>query len=221
MARAPVSAKPFPMTITREMLEPLAAPINKVGLVLLRDADEDDPSICLVQVKAKNPAEQELIDFGLPKGTRQYEDPQTRAWVDARNWATAHQHRDRLEPLSRTLMNEAEQEIGLPAKAFAAGKIHELGRRFFTSRKGFHATGAYEIQWYVMKADAAMAAGMNPTPPDAHAVRWAALSDIRAMEEEGKINPCYVSVIEEAVAGLRQGLPAAQFTEPSPVQPTR
>lgn len=197
------------------MIEPLIAPINKVGLVLLRDVAGDDPLVCLTQVKAKNPAEQQLVDFGLPKGTRQYLDPADNRWKDARDFTTAHRYREALEPLSVTLMNEAEQEAGVPKQVFAQAAIRDLGSRLFSSRKNAE---TYDIQWYVMEANAAMTAAMNPTPPDAHAVQWVHLSDVRAMEEAGKINPCYVDVIEEAALKLRSNqLRPALFQEPPPL----
>lgn len=193
------------------MLEPLQAPINKVGLVLLRDVQGDDPLVCLTQVKAKDPAEQHLVDFGLPKGTRQYLDAKENTWKDARDFILAHRHRDALELLSETLMKEAEQEIGVPKNIYAKANILNLGERLFESRKG----KTFDIQWYVMEANQPLLDSMNPTPPDAYAVKWVRMSELRAMEEAGEINACYVDVAEEAVDKLRQRqLRPAQFIEP-------
>lgn len=196
------------------MVEPLAAPINKVGLVLLRDAASDDPFVCLTQVKAKNPDEQHKVDFGLPKGTRQYLDPDDNQWKDARDFATAQRYRHALEPLSVTLMNEAEQEAGVPKQTYAQATVRDLGERLFTSRKSFRSEN---IQWYVMEASQPMLTAMNPNPPDAIEVKWLRLSEVRAMEEAGEINPCYVDVIAEAALKLRSNqLRPAQFQELRP-----
>lgn len=178
----------------------MTTPIHKVGLVLLRGLRGDNAQVCLTQVKAKNPAEQHKVDFGLPKGTRQYRDPTDGQWKDARDAATAQRFHDALEPLNITLMNEAEQEIGLPRQALATASIHDLGERRFRSRKS---PETYGIYWYVLEASMPLLAAMNPTPPDAYAVKWVRVADVPAMEKAGEINPCYAEVIEAAALMLR------------------
>jgi len=200
----------------KRVIELLAAPIHKVGIVLLRDVQSDDPLVCLTQVKAKNPAEQAQVKFGLPKGTRRYEDPETHQWRDARDFVTAARYRDRLEPLHSCLMNEASEEAGVDGKSFAQHAPRELGARFFTSET----SGAtFDIQWYGMELSESAVARMNPTPPDAHAVQWVRLSQMKAMSERGEINQSYYPVAAEMAEKMRaRELRPTQFLAD---QPTR
>ncbi len=161
-------------------------PIYKVGLVLWRAPDE----VCLVQVKAKSEVEQGKVNFGLPKGTRRYLDGSN--WVDARDAATAAAHEAALEPMEETAKTEAAEEIGLPAEIFDAGSLESLGPRPFHSRKG----GRYDIHWFMMQAPDDLMLG---EAPDAHAVRWVSLQEVRTLP----MNEGYRAVIEEALMRIR------------------
>lgn len=158
-------------------------PIYKVGLVLWRVPGE----VCLVQVKAKHADEQDQVDFGLPKGTRRYFDGAQ--WVDARDAATAAAHAASLEPLETTARTEAAEEIGLQGVDVP---LQSLGPRPFQSRKG----ECYEIHWFTLEAPAGLVLG---NAPDAHAVRWFTLEEVRSMAAKGHMNAGYAAVIEEVL----------------------
>lgn len=174
-------------------------PVYKIGLILLRDL-RGTPQACLTRVTAKNPDEQHLVDFGLPKGTRRFWDG--RAWVDARNDETVIARRDMLEPLFETLTQEAESEAGVPPEAMKDTPIYELGTRFFGSRKG----AAVAIQWYVVVASEALVSAMDPYPTDAAEVAWKSLADMDALVAAGKMNEDYAAVAREAVDSMQRQL---------------
>jgi len=198
------------------VIGPLESPIHKVGIVLLRDASSDDPLVCLTQVKAKNPDEQDRVKFGLPKGTRRYFDPETGHLKDARDFITALAHRAQLEPLGACLMHEAQEEVGLDKRSFAEHAPRELGPRKFTSETS---DDRFDIQWYAMQISEVAAARMNPTPSDAHAVRWVRLSQMQAMHETGEINRSYYPVAVEVVQKMRErSLPLTDFLEALPTR---
>ena len=158
-------------------------PIYKAGLVLWRAPG----AVCLVQVKAKHAAEQHRVDFGLPKGTRRYFDGGH--WVDARDAASAAAHADTLEPLEVTARTEAAEEIGLRDTKLP---LQSLGSRPFKSRKGEH----YAIHWFMLQAPDDLMLG---DAPDAHAVRWFTLEEVRALAAAGRMNAGYAAVIEEVL----------------------
>lgn len=170
------------------------APIFKVGLVLLRQR-HGIFEICLTQIKSKHSDEQALVDFGLPKGTRRYRDSAGNL-QDARHEDVAIAQRHALEPLIDTLREEAQQEIGLAADDLARGPLHELGPRMFHSRKGT----SHPIHWYVMEASDGLVLG---PAPEAHAVRWFTLAEVRALKSRGAINEAYAEAIEEAILRLK------------------
>lgn len=190
------------VTDSPRVVELMDAPINKVGLILLRQGSNAEPQVCLVQVKAKNPAEQAAVKFGPAKGTRQYRDALSGEWRDARDQATAVQQRDALEPLIETVRKESSEEIGVAEKDFARSKLYELGARDFVPRD--QGAAPYPIQWFVMEADARMLANMDPHPADAHAVKWFNESELHALENSGSINVSYPPVIREAVQKFRE-----------------
>lgn len=159
-----------------------ATPIYKVGLVLVRAPGE----VCLVQVKAKQAAEQDTVNFGLPKGTRRY--LQDGQWVDARDEASALAHADALEALEVTARTEAYEEIGLPPATFDALPLTVLGPRSFESRKG----DRYPIHWFVMQAPRDIVLGHAT---DAYAVQWFTLEQVRALP----MNEGYRAVIAEVL----------------------
>lgn len=158
-------------------------PIYKVGLVLWRAPGE----VCLVQVKAKDAAQQGSIDFGLPKGTRRY--LQEGNWIDARDAASAVAHADALEPLEITARTEAAEEIGLAVEIFDGLPRQSLGPRPFISRKG----DRYDIHWFSMQAPDDLVLG---DAPDAHAVRWFTRDAVQAL----RMNEGYRAVIAEVLS---------------------
>lgn len=208
----PQDGKPFPRTTVeiKSTLEPLQAPVHKVGLVLVRQVG-DEYQVCLTQVKAKNPAEQDQVDFGLAKGTRQYRDPKTGEMIDARNWQVAHEFKDHLEPIYNTLVKEAGKELGLSERSVKLSSVQLLGSRLFTSRdkspkmrEGQKEFPHFDIEWFVIKADDATVNSMAEKAEEMHRRDWFTLPQIDALKTENKINPCYAQVAHEAVEKLRE-----------------
>jgi hypothetical protein len=197
--------------------EPMQAPIRKVGLVALREVASDDPLICLTQVLAKNLAEQDQVDFGLPKGTRRYFDPKSKSWHDIKDDETALRYRDSLEDIDQTLVREAHEEVGILPESMLhiQQPIRHLGVRPFESRKGQH----QNVDWYVIEAPDRMIRAMEVCPKDAYEVRWVRQSKLHVMAKAGEINPSYAAVADEAISKVKsRQLTAADF---GAVQPTR
>ena len=174
-------------------------PIFKVGALVLC-ALGGQMQVLLVRPQPKHAGE--VPPFVLPRGTRQYATPQGE-WIDARDAETAITHADMLEPLTRTLVREIEEEAGVPPAMLRKATVHELGVRDFASRS----KGTYPIHWFVVVLEAAQLPKLHAVPSDAMAVRWEALAEIEAMAAHGECSAGYVPVIREALAGW-QGLPA-------------
>jgi hypothetical protein len=197
------------------VIAPLVAPIYKIGLIAVRDAKSEDPQVLLVQVKAKDPAEQHQVDFGLPKGTRRYTDPATGEMKDARDMFLASKYREQLEPVQETLFQEGETEAGIPRAELAKRDLYCAGMQTFISRR----SGTTEdIEFYATEVDASFIGKMEPKADDMHARAWVPMSELRAMEEAGKVNAAYVAAAEAAVAGLRdKTLKPANFARNPPL----
>lgn len=174
----------------------LPTPIYKVGLVLYRMGAANMPEILIIRPHPKTPGEKPK--FVLPRGSRQYQD-ETGNWHDARDAATAHAHAATLEPLTRALAREAEEEAGLTAEFFTVlqrqHRFDELGTRVFASRS----KPPYPIHWFVARLSATEAKRLTH-PADASEVRWISLREIETLAEQGDFSPGYVPVIEEALA---------------------
>ncbi len=151
--------------------------------------------ILIIRPQPKHAGEVPL--FVLPRGSRQYSDV-AGAWHDARDAATAETHAAHLEPLTRTLLREIEEEAGVPPKILRAATLFELGVRAFASRS----KGQYPIHWFVVLLEAAALPKLNPVPVDAMAVRWETLKEIEAMAKHGEFSAGYLPVIREALDGL-------------------
>jgi 8-oxo-dGTP pyrophosphatase MutT (NUDIX family) len=165
------------------------SPILKIGAVVLRA----DGAVLIVQPKPKHSGE--IPPFVLPRGSRQYQDD-AGAWVDARDVATGEQYQDRLEPFTRALAREVQEEAGVTLAMLARADVRELGRLEFQSRT----KGIYPIYWFVVTLAEVDAEGLVDTvPEDALGVRWAKLDDIKAMAARGGFSAGYVSVIEAAL----------------------
>ena len=165
------------------------SPILKIGAVVLRA----DGAVLVVQPKPKHAGE--IPPFVLPRGSRQYQGEQG-TWVDARDVATGEKYKDSLEPFSRALEREVEEEAGVTPAMLARANMHELGRLEFQSRS----KGVYPIHWFVLTLNEAdVAAVANAVPEDALSVRWATLEEIKAMAARKEFSGGYVSVIEAAL----------------------
>ncbi len=189
-------------------LIPISAdsPVIKIGAVVVRrvvseeetlltthDAELTTYQILIIQPIPKNKGE--LPHFVLPRGSRQYQ--LHGEWIDARDVATAERYRDALEPFTRALMREIEEEAGVSPAQLEAAQVLELDALPFQSR----CKGIYPIHWFVVVPDAATASLLaQQRPVDALEVRWATLTEIKAMAARGDFSAGYVPVIEAALA---------------------
>lgn len=171
-----------------------AMPVYKAGIVLLREGAGSVEGL-FTQVRPKQAGE--AASLALPRGSRQYCDAQGH-WRDARDDETARAYATRLEPLSATLIREAEEEAGVPPSLFDETPVYALGTRLFTSRSG---TKHFPIAWAVMPLSAAQQARLNPSPADALAVRWLSLAQAEALAAAAQMNACYPPLLAEAITG--------------------
>ncbi len=149
--------------------------------------------ILIIRPKPKHTGE--LPPFVLPRGSRQYQDVNG-DWQDARDAATGAKYMATLEPFSRALVREIEEEAGVSSDMLARAQVVELGAMAFQSRS----KGTYPIHWFVVMPTAADAALLDAKiPADATALEWASRDAIKAMAATGEFSPGYVSVIEAAL----------------------
>lgn len=178
----------------------METPTYKVGIVLLRS----DGRVFLLRPHPKNPGER--TKFVLPRGSRQYQDT-TGQWHDARDEATALAHAESLEPLTRTLAREAEEEAGLPEALLQQlqerGAVRDMGVRLFASAS----KSPYPIHWFVARLTDADCAQLTP-PADALEVRWANLDEIHKLISAGDFSTGYLPVIEEGLLWNGKSHPA-------------
>jgi hypothetical protein len=167
------------------------SPVLKIGAVVVRAPHE----ILILQPIPKRAGE--VPAFVLPRGSRQYQDAHGQ-WHDARDMATGEKYQATLEPFTRALAREIEEEAGVDGAMLARADVRELGRLEFQSRT----KGVYPIHWFVVTlADADAAMLTNTVPEDALSVRWASLEEITAMAARGEFSAGYIPVIEAALAG--------------------
>lgn len=175
------------------------SPVIKIGAVVVADRLQSavgslrTRSILILQPIPKKQGE--VPAYVLPRGSRQYRDA-AGVWHDARDMATAEAHRDALEPFSRALAREVEEEAGVTPDMLARATLRELGARAFQSRT----KGVYPIHWFVVAlADDDAATLTDSVPVDALSVRWAGLEEIKAMAARGEFSAGYLPIIEEAL----------------------
>lgn len=182
------------------------SPIIKVGAVVLRA----DGAVLIHQPRPKKSGD--VPAFVLARGSRQYQDA-TGDWIDARDLATAIAHRDALEPFTRTLKREVEEEAGVSEEMLGRAKVREMGTRDFQSRT----KGIYPIHWFVVKLtpEDAQTVVTQPLPREALSIRWAGVDEIKAMATRGEFSAGYVPVIEEATRSK------PNRSRPQPASPSR
>lgn len=171
-------------------------PILKIGAVVFRDQGSGirDRRILILQPIPKNSGDNP--HFVLPRGTRQYQDEQG-IWQDARDAATAEKYKEKLEPFTRGLVREVEEEAGVTPEMLAASRVTELGPLMFQSRT----KGIYPIHWFMVEVSEETAQQMDQkTPIDALMARWATLDEIKEMASRGDFSAGYIPVIERALA---------------------
>lgn len=168
-------------------------PIYKVGVVLFEGSGPEARTL-IIRPHPKNTGETPVLV--LPRGSRQYQDAE--GWHDVRDEASAIAHAAHLEPLTRTLIREAEEEAGLPSdwwdKLHARADVWELGPRVFASRT----KPPYPIYWFVVQLEAQEIPLLRP-PADASETHWANLAQLHALAQTGEFSPGYVPVVEEAL----------------------
>lgn len=202
----------------------LSPPILKIGAVVLRKQPRTDsgmrsaseplaagvsaakgtksPSIDATEILIIRPIPKqagEVPPFVLPRGSRQYQDVSGQ-WQDARDVATGFAHAVTLEPFTRALAREIDEEAGVSGEMLARARVVEMGAMDFTSRS----KGTYPIHWFAVMPTAADAAMLDTQmPADATAVRWATLDDIKTMAATGEFSAGYLPVIEAALQALQ------------------
>lgn len=177
--------------------DPCAAPHASKGMdVLMTDPCATPHHILILQPIPKRAGE--VPSFVLPRGTRQYRDA-SGAWHDARDAATGEMFRDSLEPFTRGLAREVEEEAGVTVEMLARAQVTPLGPLAFQSRS----KGVYPIYWFIVALAESDAATLTDTLPiDALSVRWATLAELREMAARGEFSAGYVPVIERALYAL-------------------
>ena len=177
-----------------------SSPVIKVGAVILRSGLP--AQFLIIQPKPKNSGE--VPQFVLPRGSRQYQDA-TGNWHDVRDVVTGEKHAAQLEPFTRALEREVEEEAGISPEQLARAKVLELGRMEFQSRS----KGVYPIHWFVVQPDAATAEGLTrQTPPDTLALRWATLAEAEKMATEGTFSAGYLPVMNAALSQMIAATPS-------------
>ena len=148
----------------------------------------------VIRPQPKIPGEVPL--FVLPRGSRQWVDG-AGEYHDIRDAETAIAHADALEPLTRTLTREIEEEAGVSADALARAEVVELGAMDFQSRS----KGVYAIHWFrVQLAEADATRLMDTLPVDATAMRWATRAEIQALIDADDFSAGYLPVIDRALS---------------------
>ena len=176
------------------MSDVISIAVIKVGAVVIRQVGD---TFVVLTIRPQPKREGEVPPFVLPRGSRQYRD-EVGSWHDARDMETALQRIDQLEPFTRTLLREIEEEAGVPPAMLRRAAVYEMGARDFTSRS----KAPYAIHWFVVVLETAMLPKLRAVPSDAMAVRWEALREIEAMAKHGEFSPGYVPVIQEAMSAM-------------------
>ena len=142
--------------------ESSAIPVLKIGAVVLRYdssrsvseslaawgqqrscvGDKESPSTKILIVRPIPKHAGEVPPFVLPRGSRQYQDANG-AWHDARDVATGAAHAGALEPFSRALAREIEEEAGVSGDMLARARVVELGTMDFANSSGCNAADGY------------------------------------------------------------------------------
>jgi ADP-ribose pyrophosphatase YjhB (NUDIX family) len=167
-------------------------PIHKVGIVVLR-RDADEARVLLVRPKAKQPGDQ--APWVLPRGTRQYQDPETGQWWDARKQEEALAHaQDEWESFAAAASREVEEEAGVPPALLQQRGLKEMGAR------DYHAPGGaiYPVYWFRLELKREDMAKLT-VPVDAEEVGWFTLKEMEEAAAYGKARPGYVAVVKEAM----------------------
>jgi 8-oxo-dGTP pyrophosphatase MutT (NUDIX family) len=195
------------------------SPVRKVGLVLVRHLDSNEPQVLLVKPKPdpekENYNPHEPVPFVLPRGSRQYlkpgapkDSPRESDWEDARDEATARRYSGRLEKTSRTLLREMQEEAGIPPKVLRKELLFDLEVQSYR-RQG---KAPIAIHWYGCIATDSLLDAIDPRPADTQAMRWATVSEMKAMAAAGQAREGYIGVAEAAIETLRsRSAPPVRF----------
>jgi ADP-ribose pyrophosphatase YjhB (NUDIX family) len=171
-----------------------APPIHKVGVVVLRQ-DADALRVLLMRPKAKRFGDK--APWVLPRGTRQYFDPATKQWCDARTAEDAAAHaRDEWESFARAAIREVHEEAGVPQSLLDARGLETLGGRDYHAPKG----AVYPIYWFRLALTPEDMARLEK-PGDAEEVGWFTLKEMQEEAAHGAARAGYVAVVKEAMGG--------------------
>jgi len=187
----PASATSVPATAVSSP----APPIHKVGVVVLR-RDADEFRVLLLRPRAKR--EGGATPYVLPRGTRQYQDPETGEWLDARTAAEAAAHADKKwESFERAARREVHEEAGVPPSLLQQ-RMKEMGARDYHAPKG----AVYPVYWFCLELKCEDMAKLS-VPVDAEEVKWFTLKEMEEAAAREEARPGYVSVVKEAMENLK------------------
>lgn len=193
-------------------------PVYKVGLVMLRKTESGEPQVLLIQPKPdpkkSNYDPSEEPPFVLPRGSRHalgsvpYRGGTREGYEDVRTEEDAQvalASGKTFEPLTDTLLREAEEEAGVSPGMIRDLTLYDLGVRDYHSPRA-----SARVQWYVLPLDEASVRLLRPNPTEAKAIRWVTLPEMRALavvtdKDKPKARLGYVPVVEEAIDRLKAG----------------
>lgn len=169
---------------------------DKVGLLVMRGLETDNPQVLFTRVNPKNLGER--AHLSIPRETRDVQNPSTGTWLDPRkvDQDTIDWKKESIRPC---ILRAGEEEAGIPKKMMQDLFIHDLGAHEFVSRKGDRT----QVQWYMVNLTDKQVASMQ-TPKDAVELQWVNCGDLQPLAEYENINPGYLGVIADALKGYRE-----------------
>lgn len=168
-------------------------PTHKVGVVVLCETGGVWRTL-LVRPKPKHRGGQ--APFVLPRGSRQYRDPSTDTWLDARTREDAVAHATKeWEPFEETARRELEEEAGIPLSLMDERGLTRMGKRDYCSPDK---NDPYPIYWFRLILEPEDISKLVP-PSDAEAVAWFTLKEMEEAAALGEARPGYVAIVREAM----------------------
>lgn len=173
-------------------------PTHKVGVVVLCETGGVWRTL-LVRPKPKHPGDQ--APFVLPRGTRQYHDPSTDTWLDARTREDAAAHATKeWEPFEEAARRELEEEAGIPLSLIDERRLTPMGERIYCSPNKHD---PYPIYWFRLELKGEDMKKLKK-PKDAEKVDWFTLKQMEEAAARGQARPGYVAIVKEAMMELQK-----------------
>lgn len=144
--------------------------------------------------KAKNPAEQEAMIWGLARGTARDADNQDIREPDALSSVPPEQIQDHWE----TARHEAWEELGIAASDILSHQDHGLLDYASPSK------GNYAIHFFSAELPPGRLEACKRCAQDAADLQWKTLNEIETMAEAGEFKRGYVPIIRQIAGELEQ-----------------